>query len=96
MRSAGIFIYAGTFVRRSELRSHPPLWRGASKMPDRKSESQHAEDVGHDRIVSGVDLPAAVEGNPGSHQHEDSSKLLHALPALLFVPLNLQLNRAAV
>ena len=69
MRSAGTFIYAEAFVQRSELQSHTALWRGASKMPDGKPDSQHAEDVGHDRVVAGVDLPAAVEGGPRDCKH---------------------------
>jgi hypothetical protein len=65
-------------------------------MPDGKPESQHAEDAGQDCVVSGMDLPAPIKSNPRGQKHEDAAKLLHALSAFHFGPLNLQLNRAAV
>jgi hypothetical protein len=43
-----------------------------------------------------VDPPAAVEGDPGGYQHQDSTKVIHARASLSFYMLNPQMNRATV
>jgi len=35
------------------------------------AERQRAQHVRHHGVISGVDLPATVEGNPSSHQHQE-------------------------
>ena len=46
-------------------------------MPDGESERKHAERIGEDGQVAGVDAPAAVKGESRSEKHDEAANGIH-------------------
>jgi hypothetical protein len=53
-------------------------------VPDRKPKRERAQHVSHQRMISRVNSPSAVEGDPGSYKHQDSTKVLHGAHQTFF------------